>query len=293
MLRSEVPDVPKLDCQPVFLIGAARSGTKFLRDTLAAADGVQTIPFDINFVWRQGNDFFAHDELTPQMASEEIVKDLRKRLPKMARAADGQILLEKTVSNTLRVPFLRKIFPEAKFVHLIRDGRSVVESVNRLWDQPTTLSYKLRKLRYYPITNLAYSFWYLKNAITGDQKTRVWGVRYEGIYDDLAQHQRLVVCARQWIKCIQAAQQDLADLNSNDLLTIRYEDLVSSDQEIQGLCDFLQLQNSMQVINRYKETVRCNTSEKWRGKWTAEQQEALQTEMGSTLAVLGYGDITT
>ncbi len=40
----------------IVLIGAARSGTKILRDTLAAATGSGAVPFDIGFVWRIGHD---------------------------------------------------------------------------------------------------------------------------------------------------------------------------------------------------------------------------------------------
>ncbi len=280
-----------IDCQPVFLIGAARSGTKFLRDTLGVHSKVKTIPFDINFVWRRGNDFYPHDELTSEMATSQIVNDLRQRMPKMANAQSGDLMLEKTVSNTLRLPFLFKIFPQAKYVHLIRDGRSVAESVFRLWDQPTALSYKLRKLRYYPITNLAYTYWFLKNSFTADKKSRVWGVRYKGVYDDLEQHSRLVVCARQWVKCIQAAERDFSSIDSKQVHSIKYESLVTDANAVQQLCEFLDLDDSSSVMERYRSTVRSDTRQKWRGKWTDEEKTSLNDEMGATLQRLGYGEI--
>ncbi len=284
--------LPPLNCSPVFLIGAARSGTKFLRDTLSVDPSVCTIPFDINFVWRRGNDSLAHDVLTPEMASYSIGADLRSRLPKMAGAKAGEILLEKTVSNTLRLPFLFKVFPEARFIHLVRDGRCVVESVNRLWDQPTSLQHKLKKLRYFPVTNLAYAGWFLRNSFTAKKTERVWGTRYEGIYNDLSQHSRLLVCARQWVKCIESAERDFQLIDSSRVHTVRYESLVSDSGEMSKLCHFLGLAEDSSAMDRYDRTVRHDTSGKWRGKWSKVDQEMLQVEMGATLSRLGYGAVT-
>ena len=38
----------------VIVLGAARSGTKMLRDAIAANNGGFKVPYDINYVWRQG-----------------------------------------------------------------------------------------------------------------------------------------------------------------------------------------------------------------------------------------------
>ena len=42
--------------EPIVLIGAARSGTKILRDALATALGVPQVPYDVGYVWRYGNE---------------------------------------------------------------------------------------------------------------------------------------------------------------------------------------------------------------------------------------------
>lgn len=285
-------ELQPLSCKPVFLIGAARSGTKFLRDTLAAHPTTAAIPFDINFVWRKGNDFLDHDVLTPEMATKNVVNDLRRRLPKLAGASNGAILIEKTVSNTLRLPFLFKVFPEAKFIHLVRDGRSVVESVDRLWDQPTTLSYKLRKLRYFPPSNVAYAAWFAKNSFTRKQSARVWGTRYEGIYRDMEQHSRLTVCARQWVKCIDSAERDFRLIDNARVHSVRYESMVSDSQALSDLCEFLNLDDESSVMNRYHQTVRNDTAEKWHDKWTDTEKQMLHQELGDTLKRLGYGSVT-
>jgi hypothetical protein len=47
----------------VFVIGAARSGTKFLRDVIGASPYAAVVPYDVNYVWRGGNEGFPDDAL--------------------------------------------------------------------------------------------------------------------------------------------------------------------------------------------------------------------------------------
>jgi hypothetical protein len=42
-------------------------------------------------------------------------------------------MLEKTPKNSLRVPFLAQVFPEARFIYLYRDPRQVLSSMIEAW----------------------------------------------------------------------------------------------------------------------------------------------------------------
>jgi hypothetical protein len=42
-------------------------------------------------------------------------------------------MLEKTPKNSLRVPFLARVFPEARFIYLYRDPRQVLSSMIEAW----------------------------------------------------------------------------------------------------------------------------------------------------------------
>ncbi|TWT80859.1 Sulfotransferase domain protein [Planctomycetes bacterium CA13] len=279
-----------LDCQPVFLIGAARSGTKFLRDLIATDTNICEIPFDVNFVWRRGNEHYPHDGLPAEFATERVIRDLRKRLPRMANATNGKIMLEKTVSNALRIPFVLKVFPEARLIHLIRDGRSVVESVHRVWDEPTPLHYKLKKLRYFPVTNFRYAWWFLANS--RNPTNRVWGPRYDGIDDDLSTLSRLDVCGHQWCHCVETALRDLKSVNEQNTLDVRYEDLISRSETIDSIVRFLEINDDEGIRHRFSNMVRRGQDDKWRGCWTNEQMEGLQKIIGPLLERLGYGAVS-
>ena len=42
-------------------------------------------------------------------------------------------MLEKTPKNSLRIPFLAAVFPEARFIYLHRDPREVLASMMEAW----------------------------------------------------------------------------------------------------------------------------------------------------------------
>lgn len=148
-----------LDQSPpaVIVIGAARSGTKFLRDILAAGAGVAVVPYDVNYVWRIGVGSAPDDCLEPAQLTDRQRRFIRSTLPALAHMKPGEILLEKTVSNTLRVAFVEAVLPQARYVHLIRDGRDVTESAMRLWQAPPSWGSLIDKFRNMPLANFGYA----------------------------------------------------------------------------------------------------------------------------------------
>ena len=128
-VRTECSDSPP----PVIIIGAARSGTKFIRDVLASADGVCAVPYDVNYIWRSGLPSNTHDALQPEQLSEKSVSKIRNSLSSLAGVEAGEVLVEKTVSNSLRVKYVEKVFPNARYVHIVRDGRESTYSAMKQW----------------------------------------------------------------------------------------------------------------------------------------------------------------
>lgn len=118
----------------VFLIGAARSGTKMLRTLLEQSNSVAVIPYDINYIWKYGNYEIEHDELKNIEISKNTEKFIKNYIIKQQKKMKKPILVEKTVSNCLRVEYIKKIFPNAKIIHLYRDGRDVALSAKHRWE---------------------------------------------------------------------------------------------------------------------------------------------------------------
>ena len=124
---------PVTKWRPIIIVAAGRSGSKLLRGILASHWDAICFPREINYIWRHGNLDFPTDELQPENARPEVVQYIRKRFDKVRSGQGKQRVIEKTCANSLRVDFVHTIFPEAYFVHLVRDGRAVAESARRRW----------------------------------------------------------------------------------------------------------------------------------------------------------------
>ena len=280
---------PSLSPRPVFIIGAARSGTKFLRDLGATSPKVDVIPFDVNFLWRIGNESASSCELKVADLNPSKVRRIRSAIVHAADAKPGNVLVEKTVSNSLRIAFVKAIFPEARFVHLIRDGRSVIESVDRIWDLPTPLSYKLQKLRYYPWTNIGYAANIVANNLPWRRsKKRIWGVLYDGIDRDMQTLSRIEICAHQWVNCVTASLRDISQIPPEDVLTIRYEDLVTDQATFDSYREFLGVPDDQKMLAAYQERTRTDTQRKWVDRFAKAEIDAIGKIIDPLLQQLGY-----
>lgn len=237
--------------QPVIILGAARSGTNALRDSLDALDGFGTWPCDeINPIWRHGNLGWPNDAIPPERAAGKpaaYIRNAFRRIWKERGRPD--FVIEKTCANTLRVPFLDAVLPEARYLHIVRDGVDVVASAQKRWRgemEMATLPYLLAKARYAPISDLpAYGWTFVKNRWammrTGERRMDIWGPRFadlDALRDGGASLDEL--CALQWVRSVDAADAALAAMPDGKAMTLRYEDFAAHPAAVlRSALDFL------------------------------------------------------
>ncbi len=134
--------------RPVFIVSPPRSGSTLLFETLARAPRLFTIG-DESHQLIEGV-----PELRPQARNHEsnrllatdatppIAETLRRRFYEALRDREGKAvpppiqrvrMLEKTPKNSLRIPFLTHVFPEAQFIYLYRDPRQILSSMIEAW----------------------------------------------------------------------------------------------------------------------------------------------------------------
>lgn len=281
--------------RPVIVLGAARSGTKFLRNTLAASTAFATVPYDVNFIWRTGNENHPDDALPPELCTEAVARDVREGVYRCARISGGHgRLLEKTVSNTLRLEFVSRVFPDADYIHLIRDGRGVVESSVRQWRAPTNWQYLFRKARKFPFRNYRYALWYVGNHLRyrsqASDTARIWGVRYKGIEQDLSARTLAEICALQWRESVNAVREAVRRLPGIRIYEIRYEALLSSPDALNDLVSWLGCPDSSRIAGRYRETVASGPARPWDRALSAAEAKAVMSIIGPLQRELGYAD---
>jgi hypothetical protein len=230
----------------VIIIGAARSGTKLLRDMIAEHPRIGKVPYDINYVWRIGNEKFSHDQLSPEFLTGRAQKRIQEQMDFFRKSSP--VLVEKTVSNSLRIPYVKAVFPNALFIHLVRNGLDVVESTYRQWQAPPDWNYLVRKARVFPWRQAPrYAFQYgcrlLKSFLpTGKKQVATWGPRYVGIDIDVMQKSLIDVCALQWVKSVNMSLCDLVSINERRVYSVHYEDFVQKPRKsLLEIANFLDL----------------------------------------------------
>lgn len=278
--------------QPVILLGAARSGTKVLRDTIGLHPQFDRVPYDVNYIWRMGNERLPHDELDVGQLTPEIQRRIVRQL---SRYSTGRpYLIEKTVGNCLRVPFVHAVFPDAKFIHLVRDGRDVVESSLRQWQAPPDWGYILRKARSFPLAAAPryaahYALQTAKRLLGRKEKSiPTWGPVYRGIDDDLRRESLLEVCARQWAISVKRSLAGLAQVPDTQRLQVRYEEFVAAPAAtLRTIAAFLGADLDACESVRLHHISAENTGKGMRGLNSTQQEQVLAL-IGPTLMQLGY-----
>lgn len=279
---------------PVIILAAPRSGTKLLRNILANSVALSGPQYDINYVWMYGA-YGQHTDYRPADAATARVREHIRR--SLLRAANGRRLLEKTVSNGMRVDFVSAVLPEARFVHLVRDGRDVVGSLVDLWQLPASSSRNqsraaiARKLWEYPwIQSSSYLCRTISERLSYRIGTRkippIWGPRYTGIEVDLAECSLADVCARQWLECefpIEPA------LTSRPHIRIKYEDLIANPKTTIGeLGDWLDLPDTRDLIEYARAVIKPKPDRPWSERLSHDEERRVNGMLETVLRSRGY-----
>lgn len=222
-----------------------------LRDAMTRLDGVDTWPCDeINPIWRHGNISWPNDEIPPERATQSVKRFIRNAFRRIWRdCSKPGIVIEKTCANTLRVPFIDAVLPEAKYIHIVRDGVDVVASAQKRWRgdlEVPSFQYYWSKIKYAPVVDLpAYSWRFLKNRIAmrrnSDSRMDIWGPHFEGM-DDMAESPLDEVCAAQWQACVGKTGAALAAMDPSRVHTVHYEDVTADPAR--ALSEIMQFLNS-------------------------------------------------
>lgn len=189
----------------------------------------------------------------------------RRRIPpalaQLATPRRRRVLIK--ITGWPRIGFLRELFPQAKFIHVYRDGRAVASSL------------------------LAVSFW------RGWEGPPQWGF---GELDPLQQAEWerygrsfVALAGIQWKLLMLAMDKAAMDVPASSLMHVRYEDFVDDPvTAFRHVAEFCELgwPASFEASIRQKRLQTAN--EKWRDHLTAAQQALLEDVLADSLQRYGY-----
>jgi hypothetical protein len=151
---------------------------------------------------------------------------------------------------------LSTIFPAARYVHLIRDGRDVTQS-------------------------LATVEWWNHHTVWWDGRTPLEMER--------AGEPRLAVCARNWLREVQELQLGLSRIDAAQILVLRFEELLSDPlRHLERVLSFL----GVDFPAAYRDAIMAlnlrPARAHWPTDWDAQQRACVLAEIQPTLQRLGY-----
>lgn len=119
---------------PVFVIGCSRSGTTVTFETIAASDRFLHFDYELPQFW---NSLYGplNNGWTSEAATANDARPTHRDQALAyfyARLGAGPVL-DKTCINTLRVGYLHRLFPQARFIFIQRDGRDNISSMIDGW----------------------------------------------------------------------------------------------------------------------------------------------------------------
>lgn len=281
--------------QPLVIIGAPRSGTNMLRDVLTSFDGVCTWPCDeINYIWRHGNLRYPSDEIPAQRATPAIKHYIRQRFSDIRQQYNADVVVEKTCANSLRVPFVDAVLPDAKYIFIYRDGIDATGSAKERWTAKLDIPYILEKVRFVPKADLPYyGLRYLwarvYRFISREKRLAFWGPALDGMQSVLQNHTLNEVCALQWQRCVDNSEKAFSDMPADKVVRVRYEDFVRQPaEELSRILEFIGKEVEPETIARAIEGVSPRSLGKGR-KALGEQEVAnLEALVGETLKRYEY-----
>lgn len=277
--------------QRIVLVGAARSGTKIVREVLARATDGGRVPYDIGFVWRYRNESVPHDVLDPRTVTRRIRSFIAGYIDDYA--GRHSIVLEKTVGNSLRLPFVHAVLPDATFVHLIRDGVDVAESSRRQWLAPVDRQYLSAKIRHFPLRLVPsygskYAASLIRRYVSRDSRVGTWGPRYPGIDQEVRTEDLLTVCGRQWQTSIDYARDALSRIDAPSA-ELRYEKLINDPESaIAALLSQLGLPVVDEQVRQAVSMIEPGHTGTGSRDLSSAELGQLDRVLGPTLSSLGY-----
>ncbi len=229
-------------------------------------EGLRIGPAEANTVWQRccGRDF-VYGYLLGVEATDVERRRIRHTISSVLRY-QGKPRFAAKITGPARLEYLVSIFPDARFIHVVRDGRAVVRSLMRVpfWRD----TWRLNRPAW--------------RGGLGDRELEQWEA-----YD----RSPLALAAVQWRAVVRSARDEAARCAPTRYGEVRYEDFIANPHTtLDQLATFCGLRPS-RAPHRFLDS-RLDLRDMnlgWGEAFDPGELQMLNEVMGDTLEELGYG----
>ncbi len=237
------------------LVGDRRKAL-FILQNLIHRDPASTLPHEADAFWMTY--FGYYDYRTENDYTEEMAAYFKKKVLQVQNLWGRLRFVNKNLQNSFRVRLLNSIFPDGKFIHIIRDGRAVAFSLLNKKDLGATS----------PILLVGFK------DILGD--------KYQ------LERSELYNYGLAWAEYVKKARE-ASVVAQGRYYEVRYENLVTQPHnELRKIVDFCELDWYRKFEEKIPPTQ--NMNEKWKQKASKEQRIDLEKSTFDLRQTLGMAE---
>lgn len=255
--------------RPIFIVGTPRSGTTFLGRCIGA---LSSVSYHFEPMATKSAAEYVYTGVWSDAKAGRFYRFVYRNLLRLH--LDGDLrFAEKTPRNCFLIPFLRRAFPDAQFVFIVRDGRDAALSHSKkpwLQEDGDTSKFDTGSHQFgvYP------RFW-------------VEAGRREEFRTTSTFHR----CVWAWRRHAEAALQTLDKVPEAAQCRLQYESFVQHPtREMRRLLEVLEVSNdeAKRAIQFATQNVHTDSVGAWREELTPEQRRVAAKEAGALLYRFGY-----
>ena len=226
--------------QPFFIVSSGRSGTQMLEKLLGSYSNIE-----MHHEYKCSDIQPLGVKYSLQIIDiNDALSILENVYVKAINKSDKEFWGDSSNKLSWLIPLLDKLFPNAKFIHLIRDGRKVVNSFfNKLGNQC-----------YDDVSTRALQDW-VDNPKTvkepPNEKKYWWNVAKTSNDKFRSYNQFQRICYH-WKSVNETIQNDLENIQKDRKIFIKLEDLVTNESKLKELISFIGLDYKKDLFDQLK-----------------------------------------
>jgi hypothetical protein len=188
-------------------------------------------------------------------------------------------IIDKTPPNCFRVEYLAKLYPDAKFIYITRNGLDNTSSLMNAWRSKQKFQFRYRK--------------YLEECLNIDgYQSDVWKFAMPPGWEAYRDKPLVEVCAFQWLKTHEYALNSLSKLPSERVIRFKFEDLMAEPHHsIEKLCSFLDIEftwNMQKIVNEMPLVNTFTPANKRKSRKNQADLETIRDYIEPMQQLLGY-----